>query len=290
MTNSNPLISVIVPNYNHEIYLDQRISSILDQTYSNIEIILLDDASSDNSQKKIYEYADNEKVKQIIINKVNSGSPFHQWQKGISFSTGKYIWIAESDDFCSPLFLENVFQFIDKQNEHISVILCNSFDVNENGKILRSRNYYYDSLKDGTFNNDFSMKGDTFLKNYMCKKCVIPNTSAVIFERKIIEESGIDWQEINKYRICGDWLFWSLLLKKCNIGFLSTELNMFRTHTQTTRNQNTIHKSTIRFKEEMKIRKKMGIEYNYLSKNILINVYRNLKVIYGLTKRYFGFY
>ena len=73
--------SVIVPNYNHGAFLEERIQSILNQTYPHYELILLDDASSDSSRSMIESYRSHPRVKAIDINTVNSGSVFLQWQK-----------------------------------------------------------------------------------------------------------------------------------------------------------------------------------------------------------------
>lgn len=99
-----PLISVIIPNFNHAPYLKQRIDSVLNQTYDNLEIFLLDDCSKDNSRKILLSYKNNPKVKEIIFNDKNSGSTFKQWEKGFELSHGEYIWIAESDDYCDAFF------------------------------------------------------------------------------------------------------------------------------------------------------------------------------------------
>ena len=66
-----PLISVIIPNFNHAPYLKQRIDSVLSQTYDNLEVILLDDCSRDNSGEILSSYKNNHKVKKIIINENN---------------------------------------------------------------------------------------------------------------------------------------------------------------------------------------------------------------------------
>jgi len=94
-----PTVSVIIPNYNYESYLKQRIETVLNQTYQNFEVIILDDHSSDNSRDIIETFRQNEKVTHIVYNQINSGSPFIQWVKGIELAIGKYIWIAESDDY-----------------------------------------------------------------------------------------------------------------------------------------------------------------------------------------------
>ncbi|MDE6180708.1 MAG: glycosyltransferase, partial [Phocaeicola sp.] len=101
-----PTISVIVPNYNYACYLKERINSILQQTYTDYELILLDDASTDGSVKILEEYRTNPHVSHIVINKENTRSPFIQWMKGIRLARGKYIWIAEADDSAKPDFLE----------------------------------------------------------------------------------------------------------------------------------------------------------------------------------------
>ena len=95
-----PLVSVIVPNYNYARYMDERMQSILNQTYQNFEIIILDDCSTDNSRKVIEKYRGNPHVVAIVYNKENSGSTFKQWNKGFSIAKGELIWIAEADDTC----------------------------------------------------------------------------------------------------------------------------------------------------------------------------------------------
>ncbi len=101
----NILVTVIVPNYNHAPYLKRRIESILNQTYQDLELIILDDCSNDNSIDIIKQYQNHKKISHIERNEKNSGSPFKQWQKGIELAKGEYIWIAESDDYADPEFL-----------------------------------------------------------------------------------------------------------------------------------------------------------------------------------------
>ena len=79
----NPLVSVIVPNYNYARYLDARIDSILRQTWTDFELILLDDASTDTSREILEKYRNHPRVSRIEFNTQNTGSPFQQWMKGI---------------------------------------------------------------------------------------------------------------------------------------------------------------------------------------------------------------
>ena len=90
-----PKVSVIIPNYNHAQFLEQRVESVLNQTFQDFEIIFLDDASTDNSKEVFSKYSNHPKISHVIFNETNSGSPFKQWNKGFGLSTGEYIWIAE---------------------------------------------------------------------------------------------------------------------------------------------------------------------------------------------------
>jgi glycosyltransferase involved in cell wall biosynthesis len=90
----------------HASFLEERINSILKQTYKNYEIILLDDKSTDNSIEIIKRYENNYHISHIKINKTNNGSPFIQWEKGFNLAEGELIWIAESDDSCDADFLK----------------------------------------------------------------------------------------------------------------------------------------------------------------------------------------
>ena len=130
----NPTVSVIVPNYNHARYLPQRIDSILNQTYQDFELILLDDRSSDNSRKVIEGYAKHEKVR-VYFNEQNSGSPFRQWDKGINLARGKYIWVAESDDFAHETLLETLVPILEQQAS-VGTTYCQSHKVDSTGTVI----------------------------------------------------------------------------------------------------------------------------------------------------------
>ncbi|MFT7619692.1 MAG: glycosyltransferase involved in cell wall biosynthesis, partial [Planctomycetota bacterium] len=96
-TPGKPLVSVIVPNYNHAKFLGPRLESVFAQTFQDFEVIYLDDASNDNSNEVANSFNSDPRMS-MVLNQENSGSPFVQWNKGVSMAKGDLIWIAESDD------------------------------------------------------------------------------------------------------------------------------------------------------------------------------------------------
>ena len=110
----NPKVSVVVPNYNHARFLPKRIDSILEQTFQDFELILLDDCSTDDSRSILAKYADSSRVR-TEFNEINSGSSFKQWNKGVGLARGEYVWIAESDDYSDERLLEELTARLDAE-------------------------------------------------------------------------------------------------------------------------------------------------------------------------------
>ena len=105
-----PLVSCIVPIYNAEKYLEQGINSLLNQTYANIEIILVDDQSTDDSWKICLKYKNSFSHIKAVRNNTNSGGPLRGRQKGIDEAEGDWITFMDGDDFVTPTYIENLIQ------------------------------------------------------------------------------------------------------------------------------------------------------------------------------------
>lgn len=148
------LISVIVPVYNAELYLERCLQSILRQSYENLEIILVDDGSTDWSGKICDQYADSDnRVK--VIHKANKGLVSAR-KTGINASLGKYIGFVDSDDYIEPNFYQHLYQalvktdadfvntgiiyeFVDKQKQKIVIPeeRCISFENTDRAGFIR---------------------------------------------------------------------------------------------------------------------------------------------------------
>jgi len=116
--NVQPIISVVMPVYNAELFLKDAIDSILNQTYANFEFIIIDDFSTDNSWDIIKSYSDVRIV--TIRNDVNLGN-YPSRNIGIKIAKGKYIAVMDSDDIAFPNRLEIQYQFME---EHSDVLAC----------------------------------------------------------------------------------------------------------------------------------------------------------------------
>lgn len=237
-----PLISIIVPNYNHANFLTQRLESILNQTYQNFEIILLDDCSLDNSQDIIELYRSNPKISHIIYNQKNSGSTFKQWQKGINLAKGDFIWIAESDDVSDKRFLEKSTSFL---NNGFDLVYCRSQKIDEKGNVLNEGYFWPDGLDPQKWKRDFDANGNDEIRDSFLYRNVLPNASSCVFKKSIISNFNL----ITNFKYAGDWLFWVYIIQNKKIKYLAQPLNLFRTHYNSSRANKSKTEEEIRIKE-----------------------------------------
>ena len=221
-----PLISVIIPNYNHSLYLRMRIDSVLKQTYNNIELILLDDCSSDNSSEILTSYANHPKVSILDINKTNSGGTFKQWKKGLTYAKGDYIWIAESDDYADITFLERCVNLL-MQNRDASICYTGSYLVDSTGKKLDLDWDKWTSREMKRKSKYKIFNGDKFIQNKLIWKNDIYNASAVLFRKDLYFKIDTMYQS---FKYCGDHLFWIEMSRYGEVIKVFDKLNYFRQH------------------------------------------------------------
>lgn len=223
-------VSVIVPNYNYSRFLDQRLGSIEQQTFTDCEFILLDDASTDDSLQVLESFAEKHRCP-LICNAQNSGNVFKQWNKGLGLATGKYVWIAEADDYADHRFLETLVGRLE-QNPQCGLAYCNSLRVDENNIILELVRPTLFGIDLERWQHDFVNSGHEECFRYLLRENTIPNASAVVFKRELYEAVGkVD----ESLKGGGDWKFWASLLQRSDLAFVAEPLNYFRVHKNTTR-------------------------------------------------------
>lgn len=218
-----PTVSVIIPNYNYARYLQQRIDSVLRQTFTDYELILLDDASTDNSREILERYKENPKVSHVVINSQNTGSPFRQWFRGIGLASGEYVWVAESDDLAEPDFLETCMRLF-RQHPAAAFAYVGSRLMDADGTVSRKDINKWPRKHDNhrIFNGREYARRNLYWRNYTV------NASGILFRRdcalKLTESSLIDM------RYCGDWLFWFEMSLQGDVIEIHRNLNFWRQH------------------------------------------------------------
>lgn len=162
------LVSIIIPVHNSSKYLKNCLESVINQTYENIEIICIENGSTDNSLEIINNYKD--KIKIIILEKASLSLARN---KGIEKSNGKYLTFLDSDDTIEHNFIEELITNLEKNNSDLSI--CNIKETNENtGKVHYSNCYPNDVIyKEEILSNlDKFNHGPT---NKLFKKEIIKN-------------------------------------------------------------------------------------------------------------------
>ena len=185
-----PTVSIIVPNYNHTSFLEERLDSIFKQTFQDFEVILLDDASTDGSLEILRNYQAHPKVSHLIVNEKNSGSPFKQWKKGLALAKGTFVWIAESDDSCEPNFLETQIHTLKAGD--VAVALTKTFSSK--------------GVRHEIAHPVFAHENHTQLSNDSLLFCPILNVSAIVF--KCLPEQQLQNFRFTEYSIIGDRVFY----------------------------------------------------------------------------------
>ena len=237
METSPKKVSVILPNYNYARFFKNRIAGILEQTYPIYELIVLDDASTDDSIEVIREtLCEVKKTRsdiklKIALNKKNSGNVFSQWQKGIDFVSGDYFWICELDDLTKPKFLETAMESFET-DPAVVLSYTNSLMVNDEGRpdpkanLRRIKNF----LREDRPVKSYIRSGKVELEKVLCIYNTIPNVSAVVFKK----DPEIDYDAIletaKTFRLSGDWYFYVKILLHGKIAYSKKTLNIHRIH------------------------------------------------------------
>ena len=179
-----PKVTAIVPSYNHGRYLRQRIESVLEQTYPNVELIVIDDCSEDNSHETIMSLRAQYKFT-YIRNARNSGTPFAAWERALSLGTGEFTWICESDDYADHGFLDVTVDALMK-NKGAVVAYCDSWIVDEQGKrVDHTDTYFHETWRESRWDQDFVREGRSELNNFQVRGQTVPNMSSALFATRL---------------------------------------------------------------------------------------------------------
>ena len=195
-------VTIVLPNYNKEKYIEESINSVLSQTFKNWNLIIIDDNSSDNSKKIIKKY-NRENINFIFLKK-NKGVSFCR-NLGIRLSKSKYISFLDSDDYWSPEKLEEQVAFMEKFNYEFTYTDYTPFTSKSNIKLFKKR-----IISPKKFNYD------KFINN-----------TAISMSSVLLQKNIIGLTKFPKVKICEDYYFKCQILKKINFAFKLTSNTMF---------------------------------------------------------------
>jgi glycosyltransferase involved in cell wall biosynthesis/uncharacterized coiled-coil protein SlyX len=223
-----PKVSVIVPNYNHEPFLRQRLGSIYGQTYKNIEVLLMDDCSTDQSRTVLDEHAAAyPEITRTLYNTTNSGGVFRQWAKGICAASGELVWIAESDDYCDEHFLERLVRCFEDESVLLAYGYSEFVNYDEVPIVGEFHTYLADLDGAAKWMGSYVETSHNEVKTALGIKNTIPNASSVLFRRPV-DMPLLQDESWLSMRVAGDWVFYLHALRGGKIAYRNDAINFFR--------------------------------------------------------------
>jgi glycosyltransferase involved in cell wall biosynthesis len=227
-----PKVSIVVPNYNYAQFLNERLSSLLNQTYENFELIVVDDGSTDESLQVIESYSSDPRLRLLAFER-NSGSTYQRWNDGASIAVGEYVMFAGADDSCAAGLLERLVGVLDSHPE-VGVAYCQSWIIDSSGKQLRKKP---SALR---WCSDFIANGPEEA-GFLLTASGIPTASAALIRRSIFEACG-RWS--TSLQLCSDYMLWANILRAAKLAYVADPLNYFRRHDKTV-SSNTSQQSVV---------------------------------------------
>lgn len=218
MNKNNVKISIIIPIYNTEQYIQQCLNSIVNQTLQDIEIICVNDGSTDNSLKIIEQYAKKDTRIKVVTQK-NKGQSAAR-NAGLNIANGEYIGFVDSDDFIEPNMYEKLYKNAVLNNSDVA--MC-SIKVLEPDKTYNTNDSYF-SLK--IFDKNFDNRTFSYLdcKNFLFRICVVPWNK--IYKRSFLQTNSIYF--IPKLNFEDNVFTLDVLLKSKKISLIRDSLIIYR--------------------------------------------------------------
>lgn len=209
-----PKVSVVMSVYNGAEYLSEAIDSILAQTFPDFELIIIDDASSDDSQAIINGYTD--KRIRLLINESNLGLPA-SLNKGIRYAQGKYIVRMDSDDISLPDRIEKQVRFMDAHPD-IAASSGNYYMIDSFGNISKN---IFGRIRSHKMN-------EKMLQRYALIPSPLVHPAAII--RKEVFDKGVAYNE--KYKAAQDYDLWLNIWEKYKLGNIKDIILKYRVHSK----------------------------------------------------------
>lgn len=225
--NSQPLVSIALATYNGEAYLRQQLDSIFNQTYKNIEVIVVDDCSTDKTVEILNEYKQKHNLL-YYINDYNLGY-VKNFEKAVSFCTGEYIALSDQDD----IWLENKVETLLNEIKNFTMVCSDSAIIDQYGNVTNRSSNQYAGFSIPEFDNH---KTTLIFRNF-----VTGCTS--MFKRDLLA-NALPIPERMPYH---DWWFAIIASRMNGINYITKQLTQYRIHSNNDTGLNTLLARTFRF-------------------------------------------
>jgi len=226
-----PRVTAIVPNYNHAKFLPERLRSILAQGYPDLEIIILDDCSTDDSRQVIREFAEHYAGEcRLVFNEINSGNVFAQWRRGISMATGELLWICESDDTCDDRFLHQMVYLF--EDPSVTLAFGDIQFIDTDGNTIRGMTDFREAVAPGIWNTVNLMPASKWFSGPLAVRNLIANVGGAVFRKTRVKPAI--WATVGSFRVAGDWLFYLEIAGGGQIAYAPDAKAYFRQHAANT--------------------------------------------------------
>jgi len=228
MIEKNPKLSILIPSYNHARFLPEAIESVLAQDFDDYELLIRDDASTDDTRRVLEHYAKLDSRIRFSINRVNAGMS-QNWNLCLGEARGEYIKLFNSDD---KLFtIDSLSRLVAMLDDNPSaVIACSArYLIDEDSNILE----YWDSI--GT---EGLHKGHDVILRCLRENINIIGEPAVVLFRKRHATRDFD----TRFRQITDFVMWIHLLEQGDLVYTKEPLSTWRTHPNQQTRRNEVHK------------------------------------------------
>lgn len=215
-----PTVSIIMPCFNHARYIYDAIDSILSQDYSDFELLVTDDLSTDGSRPIILDYAKRDQRVIPLLHSKNEGEAKSR-NDALLKARGEFIAFCDSDDMWEPNKLSFQLDSFDR-NPEVGVVHSDSIIIDGNGKPTGEK---FSELHQ----KGMKRSGDLF--HQLCLRNFI-NVPTVMFRKKCLVEAGFEVD----FRYLTDWIYWARIAKNHTFLFSDTTLARYRVHDGSTAN------------------------------------------------------
>ena len=243
-----PKVSVIIPVYNVENYIEKCLNSVLNQTLKEIEIIIVNDGSKDSSKQKIEKYLEKHENKIIYLEKENGGLSDAR-NYGIGYAKGEYIAFLDSDDYIEPTMYEEMYKKAKEENS--DMVECD-FLWEYPRKVKEDVGIIYNNKK------EMLAKARVVAWNKLIKRQILLDT-------KIEFPKGLRYEDVEFFYKLIPYLGKISFVKKCFVHYVQRENSIANTQNYRTKEIFTVLDNVIKFYKEKGFFEeyKCELEYNY---------------------------